>query len=97
LLASRSVSSYRKITLHGLGQHWGNTSRARHRVETCRDRVEVILEQVRVPIQSHDSGRVTEHPLDRFHICSGANCKTGRCMPQLVRRQVVRRWRQRPG
>ena len=42
-------------------------------IQRRRHRVEVVVEQVGVDIQGHRRGRVSQHPLHRLHVRSGAD------------------------
>jgi hypothetical protein len=73
--------------LHNLamGQRWGNASFRPELPEPGRDRLEVVIEEIRVGVQSHGRGRMPEHPLNGLHVRSGADGEARRRVPQLVR------------
>ena len=52
------------------------------------DGVEVVVEQVPVRVECHHGGRVSEHPLDGFHVRAGADGERGSGVAEVVLRPM---------
>ena len=86
--ASRHFRGRRKINNFRRRQRTGNTSCATYGVEPLRYRVEVVVEPVRVAVQSQRGGGVAERPLDGLHIRPCGDSEARCCVPEFVRRQT---------
>lgn len=57
-------------------------------VECAGDGVEIVFEQVRVGVERHGRGGVSEHPLHDFHVCTRADGEGCGGVPQVVGRHA---------
>ena len=66
---------------YALGAHTGHNSFRRRLLHAFRDRVEVVVEQPRLDVQSHRRRRMPEHPLHALDVRAGTHCQAGRRVP----------------
>jgi hypothetical protein len=62
-----------------------HTSGSRDLVQPVGYRVQVIVKQIGVQVQSHGCARVPEHPLNGLDVRAGADSEARRCVPELMR------------
>ena len=79
----------RKIDNSGLGQGWGNARSRPYLVQPVGDRVEVVLDEIRVDVQGHRCRRMPEHPLHGLHVGAGTHAQRRCCVPEFMRSESV--------
>ena len=98
-MGSNPTGSAKKITLKALifraflllwtaqirgWQHFGNIRGSSRLIEGTRNRVQIVIEQVRVGVECHCRRCMTQHSLYSFDVASCANSQTSGGVPQIV-------------